>query len=156
VLPVYEPIVPYLRRLGVKRYEVAYNVVAGRHLRVKDDYGLHEPVRVISVGRLFEAKNPINLIHAVEELPGVELLVVGDGPLRQELQRQAGARVRFAPAIPNAELCGLLADHDERERLGRRARVEAQERWALERTERRYAEIYERLLEERGRVLSSA
>jgi len=112
VLPVYEPIVPYLERLGVRRYEVAYNVVGGRHLRVKADYSLHDPVRVISVGRLFSAKNPEHLIRALEELDGVELTVVGDGPLRPTLERIASERVSFRPSIPNAELCAMLAEQD--------------------------------------------
>jgi glycosyltransferase involved in cell wall biosynthesis len=211
VLPVYEPIVPYLRRMGVSRYEVAYNMVGGRHVRVKEDYRLHDPVRVVSVGRLIPAKNPIALIRAIDQLDGVELLVVGDGPLRGELEAAAGPRVRFAPAVPNAELCALLADQDvfathsqhweiskavleslltglpvvlnrrvgepvpelqdgvcrfvdntvegyrdaltaliadhaERERLGRRGRDIAQARWSPEHTEARFADIYRRTL----------
>jgi glycosyltransferase involved in cell wall biosynthesis len=119
VLPVYEPIVPYLERLGVRRYVIAYNVIGGRHLQTKEDYALHDPVRVISVGRLFGAKNPENLIRAVGELtePCVELLVVGDGPLRAHLQDVADAagaadRVRFERAIANARLCAMLANQD--------------------------------------------
>lgn len=112
VLPVYEPIVPYLERRGVTRYEVAYNVIGADRLHTKHDYGLHRPVRVVSTGRIFEHKNPENLIRAVGELDGVELLVVGDGPLRPALEALAGPQVRFAPALPNAELCALLADQD--------------------------------------------
>jgi glycosyltransferase involved in cell wall biosynthesis len=112
VLPVYEPIVPYLRRLGVTRYEVAYNVVGGRHLRLKEDYALHDPVRVISVGRLFDAKNPEHLIRAVDEIGGIELTVVGDGPLRPGLERLGSDRVTFLPSVPNADLCARLAEQD--------------------------------------------
>ena len=38
VMPVYQPIVPYLQRLGVTRYEVCYNSLNPTHLRRKDDY----------------------------------------------------------------------------------------------------------------------
>jgi glycosyltransferase involved in cell wall biosynthesis/SAM-dependent methyltransferase len=219
VLPVYEPIVPYLERLGVRRYAVAYNVVGGRHLRPKEEYALHDPVRVISVGRLFGAKNPENLIRAVGEMrePEVELLIVGDGPLRahlEEVAATAGAagRVRFERAVPNAELCAMLpeqdvfathSDHWEiskaileplltglpvvlnhrrghavpelqdgpllfvedtvagyrtalerllrddglREQLGRLASHEAQARWAPERTEARFVELYRQVID---------
>ncbi|MEA2478728.1 MAG: hypothetical protein QOJ07_650, partial [Thermoleophilaceae bacterium] len=202
---------------GVKRYEVAYNSLNGEHLRVKEDYALHAPVRVISVGRLFDAKNPEQLMRAVAGLDGVELTVVGDGPLREPLQALAhdlGAeRIRFRPAVPNDDLCallaeqdvfathtehweisksvlealltglpvvlnrrrgepvpelaggdlavmvdsdtpeawraalaGLIADDSARERLGRGAGQRARARWAPEVTEKRFVDVYERLL----------
>jgi glycosyltransferase involved in cell wall biosynthesis len=217
VLPVYEAIVPYLRRLGVERYEVAYNALNGAHLRHKDDYALHSPVRVISVGRLFDLKNPEQLMRAVADLEGVELTVVGDGPLREPLQALAHdlgtGRIRFRPAVPNDDLCallaeqdvfathtehweisksvlealltglpvvlnrrrgepvpelaggdlavmvdsdtpeawraalaGLIADDSARERLGRGAGQRARARWAPEVTEKRFVDVYERLL----------
>ena len=87
VMPVYKPIVPYLRRIGVTRFEVCYNSLNPTHLRKKDDYGLHDPVRVISVGRQFAEKNPDNLIRAVAQLPNVRLTFVGDGPYHAHLNR---------------------------------------------------------------------
>ncbi|MEJ7784794.1 MAG: glycosyltransferase [Solirubrobacteraceae bacterium] len=211
VLPVYAPIVPYLQRLGVTRYEVAYNVVGGRHLRVKEDYALHDPIRVISVGRLLDAKNPEDLIRAADELGGIELTIVGDGPLRPSLERDAPGNVKFLASVPNDELCAMLAEQDvfathteyweipkaileplltglpvllnrrsgrpvpelqgglcrfvessvagyreglrellgddaAREELGRRGRREAVERYAPDRTEERFADIYRSLL----------
>lgn len=117
VLPVYRPIVPFLERIGVTRYRVAYNVINPAHLRKKDDYALHDPVRVISVGRLISEKDPRELIAAVAALPGVELTIVGDGPVAPELRRiaeesGAGSRIVFRPAVPNDELCTALPDYD--------------------------------------------
>jgi glycosyltransferase involved in cell wall biosynthesis len=117
VMPVYQPIVPYLRRLGVPRFEVCYNALNPVHLLPKDDYGLHDPVRVVSVGRQFREKNPENLIRAVAGLPGVELALVGDGPYHEHLRqvaRHAGVenRVRFERAVPNDQLCRSLRDYD--------------------------------------------
>jgi glycosyltransferase involved in cell wall biosynthesis len=117
VLPVYRPIVPYLDRLGVERYELAYNMLNPSHLRVKEDYSLHRPVRVVSVGRQFAAKNPERLIGAVARLPAVELTVVGDGPGHEHLRRAAeregvGGRVVFERAIANEELCHRLPEFD--------------------------------------------
>ena len=117
VMPVYRPIVPYLQRLGVTRYEVCYNSLNPTHLRRKDDYRLHDPVRVISVGRQFEDKNPENLIKAVAQLPNVRLTLVGDGPYHAHLKRVAEQcncvdRVEFVPSLPNDELCRRLPDFD--------------------------------------------
>jgi glycosyltransferase involved in cell wall biosynthesis len=117
VLPVYEPIVPYLQRLGVTRYRVAYNVLNGRHLRRKSEYSLHDPVRVISVGRQFAAKNPEQLMRAVGSLPNVQLTLVGDGPFHERLKRTAEAtgapqQFVFHRGLLNDELCELLTGQD--------------------------------------------
>ena len=117
VMPVYQPIVPYLQRLGVTRVEVCYNVLNRLHLRRKTDYALHRLARVVYVGRLFDEKNPGNIIRAVARLPEAELTVVGDGPILgalQELTKQLDIqrRVRFFPAVANDALCELLAEQD--------------------------------------------
>ena len=117
VLPVYRPIVPFLERIGVTRYRVAYNVINPAHLVKKDDYALHRPVRVISVGRLIAEKDPSALIAAVAAMPDVELTIVGDGPIVGDLRRTAeergvAGRVVFRPAVPNDELCRLLPQFD--------------------------------------------
>ncbi len=117
VMPVYRPIVPYLERLGVERVEVCYNVLNNKHLRVKSDYGLHSPARIIYVGRLFEDKNPHNIMRALVRLPGVVFTIVGDGPIRPRLEQLAvdlciADRVVFRPAVANDELCELLVEQD--------------------------------------------
>jgi glycosyltransferase involved in cell wall biosynthesis len=215
-LPVYLPIVPYLQRVKCERYEVAYNVLNADCLRKKDDYTLHQPVRLISVGRHIELKNPENIIRALHYLPNVQLTLVGDGEYQDRLHAVVqecglGARVVFRPAIPNDELCAtlpeydifvvhtehweiskavlealltgmptiinrrigapvpelqgdfvmlvensvegyrtalerLIADHAFREQLGRRAYAHVRERWAPEKTEAKYVEIYTRVI----------
>jgi glycosyltransferase involved in cell wall biosynthesis len=117
IIPVYESIVPYIKRTGCSNYEVAYNVLNGDHIRRKTDYSLHNPVRLISVGRLFDYKNPEQIIRAVAMLPGVELDVVGDGAYRERTEnliRELGVadRIKVIPALPNDELCGLLPGYD--------------------------------------------
>ena len=117
VMPVYQPIVPYLQRLGVSRVEVCYNVLNRLHLRQKTDYALHRPARIVYVGRLFDDKNPGNIIRAMARLPETELTVVGDGPILgalQELVKQLDVqrRVRFLPAVANDALCELLVEQD--------------------------------------------
>lgn len=117
VMPVYQPIVPYLKRMGVIRYEVCYNSLNPTNLRKKDDYSLHNPVRVISVGRQFEEKNPDNLIRAVAKMRGVSLTLVGDGPYHahlREVARECGIpdQVEFRTSVPNDELCRTLPEFD--------------------------------------------
>ena len=222
VLPVYEPIVPYLKRLGVERYEVAYNMLNTSSLRTKDDYTLNDPVEVISVGRQFEAKNPENLIRAVAGIDGGRLSLIGGGPLHDQLREVAhesgaGDRIDFMSALSNDEVCArlaaadvfavhseywelaktviealltglpvvinrrtgdpvpelsddlcvyvdddpsawrmalesLIADDERRESLGRRAREHAQAHWAPEVTEKRFVEIYERVMRDRPAI----
>lgn len=117
VLPVYLPIVPYLERLGIEHYEVCYNVINPAHLKRKNDYSLHDPVRIISIGRQFKEKNPENLIKAVASIPNAELTMVGDGPYHEHLKKVASdsgiaKRVIFYPAIKNDHLCSILPDYD--------------------------------------------
>lgn len=117
VLPVYKPIIPYLERLRVERYEVAYNVLNPTNLIPKEDYELHQPVRVICTGRQIPQKNPTNLIKAVASLSGIQLTVVGDGVLHDHLRElaqstKASDRIVFHRAIPNDELCRLLPTFD--------------------------------------------
>ncbi|MBU0877941.1 MAG: glycosyltransferase [Alphaproteobacteria bacterium] len=117
VMPVYKPILPYLKRLGVTRAEVCYNVLNRDFLRQKTDYSLSAPPHVIYVGRLFAEKDPSNIIRAIAALEGVRYTIVGDGPhfnVLSSLIRELGVedRVKLLPAVPNDELCLLLAEAD--------------------------------------------
>src|SRR5256885_17188899 len=85
VLPVYEPIVPYLQKVGVSRFEVVHNALNPMCLGRKTSYRLHDPVRIVSVGRQFAAKNATNLIRALAALPGGQLTLIGDGPYHTRL-----------------------------------------------------------------------
>jgi glycosyltransferase involved in cell wall biosynthesis len=106
-----------LERLGVKKFEVCYNVLNSVHLQKKTRYQLHQPPRIIYVGRLIAEKNPENIIRAVAALPETVLTIVGDGPIRLELEQLVSdlglaARVRFRPSVLNDELCHLLTEQD--------------------------------------------
>lgn len=54
-----------------------------------------KPIRLIAVGRLAAVKNYSLLLRAVAKLrqkqPGVELVMVGDGPLRAQLERETAS-----------------------------------------------------------------
>ncbi len=117
VMPVYASILPYLNRHGVKRVRICYNVLNGDCLRKKSNYDLGSPPRIVCVGRLLDEKDPSPIVRAVASIPGLQLLVVGDGPKRNELINLAGElgiadRVTFSPAIDNAKLCEMLPEFD--------------------------------------------
>jgi len=66
---------------------------------------------IVSVGRLSPEKNHAPLILAVAEIPWALLLIVGDGPLRPQLTRLAGAvgrRVDVAGTMANSEVAKVL------------------------------------------------
>jgi glycosyltransferase involved in cell wall biosynthesis len=70
---------------------------------------------VVAVGRLVEQKNHALAIRALADLPGIALAIVGEGPLRAELERVAdetgvGDRVVLAGARPDAR--GVIAAAD--------------------------------------------
>lgn len=118
VLPVYEPIVPYIERLGVTHYEVAYNVVALGSVP-KQDWGLRDGVlRTICVGRQQPRfKDPTPLVDAVATTSGTHLLLVGDGPLHDGLVARVqalgvGDRVQLVRSLPNEEVIRRLRESD--------------------------------------------
>jgi glycosyltransferase involved in cell wall biosynthesis len=117
VLPVYSPILPYLHRMGAARVEVAYNVINPIFIKKKESYELHEPVRIISVGRQLREKNPENLIRALRAFPFTRLTLVGDGDYHQHLRNVAtesgvSSQVDFVPAMANDKLCSMLPEFD--------------------------------------------
>jgi glycosyltransferase involved in cell wall biosynthesis len=70
---------------------------------------------VLFVGRLAEKKGVIHLLHAMEvvrrTVPAAELVVAGDGPLRQGLEREArqlGIPVRWLGVQSPAEVVALM------------------------------------------------
>ena len=103
--------------MGVTAYRVCYNVLNTLHLQKKTDYALHAPARLLSVGRLFEDKNPGDILRAVAAQPELTCTIVGDGPLRPALIELAAtlgiaARTTFLAAVANDDLCRMLPDFD--------------------------------------------
>jgi glycosyltransferase involved in cell wall biosynthesis len=78
---------------------------------------MHDPVRIISIGRLFDDKDPTHIIEAVAAVGNAHLTIIGDGAKRPALEAMVQARgwqniVTFRPAVPNDELCAILSDFD--------------------------------------------
>lgn len=116
VMPVYEPILPYLERLRVPRVKVHYNVINSR-IRTKSSWVLSSPPRLLYVGRTYSLKNPIEIIRAMKFVPVGNLTVVGNGPLHESLVRERDSlglqeRVTFIPIASNDEVCQLLSEAD--------------------------------------------
>ena len=118
VLPVYSPVLPYLRKHGVGRYEVIYNAV-GYGVREKTEYALdRNHVRALCVGRQqSQEKDASHILEAVADVPEVHLTLVGDGDLHEALVAKAAAlgigdRVEFLRALPNDRVLALLAQSD--------------------------------------------
>lgn len=73
-------------------------------------------LRLLSIGRLVYYKGFETLIRAVAGMPGVELLIVGDGPLMPELAALIAASTPPG-APPRVRLLGKVSDHDKNQLL---------------------------------------
>ncbi len=89
-----------------ERINVVPNFVDTEHFRPRPEIA-PEAGRVLFVGTFNSAKNLPALIEAIARLPQAHLVLIGDGPLRAELEAQAaglGARVTFAGRVVNERL----------------------------------------------------
>jgi glycosyltransferase involved in cell wall biosynthesis len=78
--------------------------------------GLTRPT-LLSVGHLIERKGHHLVIEALADLPGMDLLIAGDGPERPALERLAqrcgvADRVRLLGALPHDELARIYGAAD--------------------------------------------
>lgn len=94
---------------------------AGRRNELRAALGLPpEAVVFLFAGKLEEKKHPLDLLEAVARLPEdlrsrIHVLVAGDGPLRGECERRAGARrlpVSFAGFLNQSRLPDAYAAAD--------------------------------------------
>jgi teichuronic acid biosynthesis glycosyltransferase TuaC len=78
--------------------------------------GISGPL-VVSIGALIPRKGRDIVIDAIAALPGVTLLIAGEGPARSKLEAQIArrgitGRVRLLGAVPHAEIPKLIATAD--------------------------------------------
>jgi glycosyltransferase involved in cell wall biosynthesis len=64
---------------------------------------------VLSVNRLDRAKRIDLLIEAAARVPGLRVVIAGDGPDRERLERMANGGVEFVGRVSDAELAELYA-----------------------------------------------
>lgn len=119
VLPVSSALAEHARRLGVPDERIAVSpngvdperfdpAISGAAVRAR--HGLVGKTVIGFVGSLRPWHDLDALLRAVERLPDVHLLVVGDGPRRAELA--AGERVQITGAVEHALVPGHLAAMD--------------------------------------------
>ncbi len=121
VVCAYEFPVSYARRHGARDVEVIYNRVSCDQFAQRNDPALGPDSRngkplVLNVGRFVPEKNQQCLIRAMRELDA-HLLLVGDGPQRENLQAlamQAGieGKVTFVRSVPATEIHRYYASAD--------------------------------------------
>lgn len=121
----------YLRRYDLKSAECVDTFVANSHFvaeRIKRIYDrdaivIHPPADVdffgqapqlerkhyLFAGQLVCYKRPDLAVAAFAKLPKETLLVVGEGPLRKQLEKNASANVHFTGWVPREKLRELYA-----------------------------------------------
>ncbi len=95
--------------IDVERLEATPAVTA----RAAQIVAEHPGPRLLFIGRLVPYKGVDVLIDAMASVPGATALILGDGPLRGELEARAAAsgvagRVRFLGGLPDAEVVAHL------------------------------------------------
>jgi glycosyltransferase involved in cell wall biosynthesis len=103
--------------LGAKPDQVHVVPMGVDAQRVRDDAAgvTRDPHRLMFAGRLVEKKGATVLLEALAGLDGTDwrLDLIGDGPLRADLERQAaplGDRVRFRGQLTSDELARAMAE----------------------------------------------
>lgn len=113
-----------MRQTVMRRYSVAPqkiriipNYVKTDHFAPRESQDVaknHGQFRILFVGRLKEQKNLFTLFHAVAQID-VELWLVGDGPLKTELENLAKKNhinVRFFGNVPHDDLPHIMWQAD--------------------------------------------
>lgn len=117
VLPVYESILPYLKKRKIKHYKVCYNFLSDAYLEKKETYDVGSPVQALCVGRQLKGKEPFHIISALKEIEGILLTLVGDGDDHEKLKQHAADegvihKTRFIKRLSNEDLCKSLKNYD--------------------------------------------
>lgn len=112
VLPSGEPHAELFRQIGFKG---ACNITGSVGIFNKGERDLNRkvntPLRYLYVGRLIDVKN-VGLLIDVFNRNGQPLTIVGDGVLRDELQKKANDNITFTGFIDNEKLGMIYQSHD--------------------------------------------
>ncbi len=109
----------WVARWGVpeERIVVVHNAIEPLEAVKPLPVPLSTPVKAVTVGRLIPLKRVDGILAAVAQVPGLGLIVVGDGPERPRLEQLAESlgitdRVYFAGRRNREETLGLMASCD--------------------------------------------
>ncbi len=96
---------------------VAGNLVRRQKIEIRPNFLLDDPGArnassdyALFVGRLCEEKGVRQLLRAWSNLPGIPLVIIGDGPLRSETERNATKNVTFTGALPAAAVLARVKE----------------------------------------------
>jgi len=75
------------------------------------------PYRFVTAGRLHPQKNQRTIIEAMTQVDGAELIIAGEGELREEFEQLIAdsglsTKVKLIGEIPPNEICGFLQNSD--------------------------------------------
>lgn len=104
-----------LEILSDQEIEVIYNGVDTGEFYPKIDKKRGEKIRLISVGRLIERKGYTYLIEALKGIENVQLILIGDGDRKEQLQilaKENEVDVKFLGRIEHENLPGFLRKSD--------------------------------------------
>ena len=119
VLPVYSPIIPYLKKHNVKKYELIYNAVC-LGCRAKSTDKINKKVKLLTVGRqVLNEKDPSPIIEAVLEINkfDIEYTLIGNGNIHQRLINKfkdvkGFDRIKFVKSMDNKEVLKVMRTSD--------------------------------------------
>lgn len=106
----------YLAELGVSTpVQVIHNGIDLSRFHPAPIARDSDALRLLLVGSLDERKDPLRALRLVRGLPGVQLTLVGDGPLRAQVDQELrdhedGGRVRVLGV--RADIANLMAESD--------------------------------------------
>ena len=93
--------------------EIIPNGVDAESFLVRKKFMNNGRLKVLSVGRLIPRKGMVYLVQAIKGMQNVSLNIVGDGPLRNDLQNASvGMDVNFLGTLSHDELKNLYSEHD--------------------------------------------
>ena len=96
-----------------KSIEVIPNGVDAESFPVREKFMDQGKLKVLSVGRLIPRKGMIYLVQAIKDMDNVSLTIVGDGPLRNDLQKASiGIDVNFLGTLSHDQLKNTYSKHD--------------------------------------------
>ncbi len=96
------------------RFAQGTEMTQEQRLEIRSEFDIPPEARVaVFAGKLRPHKRPQDLVHVMNQMPrGTFALVLGDGPLRAELEASAPHTVRFAGFRNQAEMPRLMASAD--------------------------------------------
>lgn len=98
-----------------EKVKVIYNGIALENLKLFNNSSTHQLKTILSAGRLVLWKGFGALIEMMRDLPDWKLIIVGDGPEKQNLESrilnlELGTRVKLLGSVPREKLLELLGE----------------------------------------------